>query len=439
MVTHGLVTSSAGPVCAWWNLPCQGAQKAAEGAANAGMSALTESIASGAQMLMGELLKNLDASAQVPLTDPAYREVYAGFLTLAAPLAGVILLMAVLVASVRRDGATLARACVGVGIAGLGGAFYIVFAQLLVALDNWLSHGVVRVTGYDFARSIEGLADGFEAVAGDAGEFAANMLLILLMMVMLVAALILWFVMIFRKVAILVVVVFAPFLIAGYLWAPTRRWVVRLTEVLVALVFTKTAIYTLFGVGLALLARGPGESLSDFVAATVLMCGACFAPIVMLRLVHFAANTNLAGDAMNTLRGGAAPVTNRAAGAVSGLGRHDHARSLGQGQRPGAHDAPQRALSAHATPASATTTTGSAATTTGAAGGAGAATGAAATATLPVVRAAAGRAKAGADQAAQITRAAAPPHADTRESSPGSTRTGPAVPMRDSDSPGGTR
>jgi type IV secretion system protein TrbL len=326
-------TSSPAEGCAWWNLACQGAEHAAD----AGMSALTQSIASGAQMLMSILVRELDESATVPLADPTYREVYFGFLGLAAPVIGVILLIAVLVACVRRDAATLGRAVVGLGVAGLGGAFYIVFAQLLVAIDNWLSHGVVRVTGYDFARSIEGLAAGFESIAGDAGEYAANMLLILLMMIMLVAALILWFVMVFRKIAILVVVAFAPLLIAGYLWAPTRRWVVRLTEVLIALVFTKTAIFTLFGVGLALLSRGSGESLGDFVGATVLMCGACFAPVMMLRLVHFAADTQLAGDALNTLRGGAAPVTSRIptpGAAAAGLGRHDHARSQGQAPRP---------------------------------------------------------------------------------------------------------
>ena len=74
-------------------------------------------------------------------------------------------------------------------------------------------------------------------------QIAANMLLIVLMMVMLLAGLILWFVLVLRKIAILVVVAFAPLLIAGYLWAPTRAWVRRATEVLIALVFTKTAIF----------------------------------------------------------------------------------------------------------------------------------------------------------------------------------------------------
>ncbi|WP_460821638.1 hypothetical protein [Nocardioides ungokensis] len=402
------------------------------------MSAITQSIASGAQMLMGELLKNLDDSATVPLADPTYRGVYFGFLGLAAPLIGVVLLIAVAVACVRRDGATLSRAAVGVGVAGLGGAFYIVFAQLLVAVDNWLSHGVVRVTGYDFARSIQGLGAGFNAVAGNAGQFAANMLLILLMMTMLVAALILWFVMIFRKIAILVVVAFAPLLIAGYLWTPTRRWVVRLTEVLIALVFTKTAIYTLFGVGLALLSRGSGQSLSDFVASTVLMCGACFAPVVMLRLVHFAADTHLAGDALNTLRGGTAPVTGRAAGAVAGMGRHDHARSQGQARSsstgPTAQGAPaiQSALSP------------SASGTSGAVGSTGAASAAGpAMATVAAAQATTGAVRSGADQAANtadgLSTGARGPSLDTAaDADSTSTRRGPEAQTQNINSDGET-
>lgn len=434
-----VMTSSSGSGCAWWNLACQGAQHAAEGAANAGMSALTGSIASGAQMLMGELVKNLDDSATVPLADPTYRDVYFGFLGLAAPLIGVVLLIALVVASVRRDPATLARATVGVGIAGLGGAFYIVFAQLLVGVDNGLSHGVVRVTGYDFARSIQGLGAGFEAVAGDAGEFAANMLLILLMMTMLVAALILWFVMIFRKVAILVVVAFAPLLIAGYLWTPTRRWVVRLTEVLIALVFTKTAIYALFGVGLALLSRGSGQSLSDFVAATVLMCGACFAPMVMLRLVHFAADTHLAGDALNTVRGGAAPVTGRAAGTVAGLGRHDHARSQGQASSSGsAGTTPQRGPAIGSAPGGPRGAAGM-----GASGGTGAATAGTTagvgTAAVAAAQATTGAAKGGVDRATDTASALATGARDhptsAGDSDPTSTHLGPVVPPQDGDRP----
>jgi type IV secretion system protein TrbL len=416
------ISSIGGPPsgCAWYNLGCKGA----ETAANAGMSALTESIARGAQTLMGELVKNLDQSAQVPLADPTYRDVYFGFLGLAAPVIGVVLFVAVLISSLRRDAATLGRAVVGVGIAGIGGAFYIVFAQLLVGVDNWLSHGVVEVTGYDFAKAIERLGVGFGAVAGSAGEFAANMLLILLMMIMLVAALVLWFVMVLRKVAILVVVAFAPLLIAGYLWTPTRRWVTRLTEVLIALVFTKTAIYALFGVGLALLSRS-GQSLSDFVAATVLMCGACFTPLLMLRLVHFAADTQLAGDAMATLRGGAAPVTGRLSAVGGGLGRHEMARSQGQAPAPqgskplGIDDPAGSALSG--TPGAGTgggTATGGAGASGGGASGGAAAGGAAA----------AGAVTAGAVVASQAAQAGASHAVGTADQLHASTGQGPSSP-----------
>ena len=318
--------------CAWWNLACKGGSAVA----NSGLSAITKSIASGTEMLLGEIVKTVDESSTVPLADPTYRHVYFGFLGLAVPIIGVVLCIALIVAAARRDPATLGRALVGVGVATVGGSLYIVFAQFLVALDDWLSHGIVRVTGHNLSDSINGLAVGFHEVAGAPGEMAANMLLILLMLTMLVAGLILWFILILRKIAILVVVAFAPILIAGYLWAPTRSWVRKTTEVLIALVFTKTAIFALFGVGLSLLSRGNGQSLSDFVGATVLMCGVCFAPLVMLRLVHFAADTHLAGDAMGTLRGGLNPVTSRLPGhsPVAAMGRHDLARTQGQAPTP---------------------------------------------------------------------------------------------------------
>lgn len=369
--------------CAWWDFACKGGHDIA----NAGLSAITRSIASGAETLLGQIVKTIDSQSAVPLADPTYRQVYYGFLGLAAPLIGVVLCLALVMACIRRDPDTLIRAGVGVGVAALGGALYIVLAQLLVAVDDWLSHGVVRVTGHDLADSITQLASGFQHIAGAPGEVTANMLLILLMLIMLVAGLILWFVFVLRKIAILVVVAFAPLLIVGYLWAPTRPWVRRTTEVLIALVFTKTAIFALFGIGLALLSRGTQQSLSDFVGTTVLLCGACFAPVVMLRLVHFAADSHLAGDAMTTLRGGVQPITGRLGGGRRGgsapaMGREDMANS--QGQAPGPEPTQASTIDPNAAGpgggaqgASAAGTTAGAGAESGAAGAASAAGGAA--------------------------------------------------------------
>lgn len=362
----------SGDGCAWWDFACKGGQEIA----NAGLSAITRSIASGAEILLGQLVKTIDSQAAVPLADPTYRHVYYGFLALAAPLVGVVLSVALVMACVRRDAGTLIRAGVGVGVAALGGALYIVLAQLLVAVDDWLSHGVVRVTGHDLPDSIAQLAEGFRHIAGAPGEIAANMLLIILMLIMLVAGLILWFVFVLRKIAILVVVAFAPLLIVGYLWAPTRAWVRRTTEVLIALVFTKTAIFTVFGIGLALLTRGTQQSLSDFVGTTVLLCGACFAPVAMLRLVHFAADSHLAGDAMTTLRGGLRPVTSRLGhgsrgGSAPSMGRRDMAKAQGQAPTP----EPARATAIDTNAAGPSTAPG--ASTTGAAANKGAGSGAA--------------------------------------------------------------
>ena len=58
-------------------------------------------------------------------------------------------------------------------IAAIGGAVYVLFAQFLVALDDWLAHGVVSATGSDFADQMGDLTDKFERM-GDAGSFAAN-------------------------------------------------------------------------------------------------------------------------------------------------------------------------------------------------------------------------------------------------------------------------
>jgi type IV secretion system protein TrbL len=328
----GPPTGAADQGCQWWNLACHGSTQVVD----SGMSAITRSTASGTSMLLSEIVKTIDESTAVPLADPGYREIYYGFLGLAAPLIGVLLCGALILSALRRDAGTLGRAVVGLGVAGLGGALYIGLAQLLVALDDWLAQGIVRVTGQNLSDAITSMAGGFEKVAGAPGEVAANMLLIVLMLVMLLAGIILWFILVLRKIAILVVVAFAPLLIAGYLWGPTRPWVRKATEVLIALVFTKSAIYALFGIGLALLSRGTAQSLSDFVGTVVLLCGACFTPLLMLRLVHFAGDTHLAGDMIGNLRGGVQPVLNRMphGSGHSASGRHDLARHQSHAPTP---------------------------------------------------------------------------------------------------------
>lgn len=316
--------------CQWWNLVCQGGQKVTD----SGLSAITTSMSSGLVQLFGGITKVVDDSTTVPLADPTYRDVYFGFVGLALPVVAAVFFIALLAAVVRRDPGTLSRAAVGVMISTIGGAVYVIFAQLLVGFDDWLSHGVVAITGADFESQMNDMATSFRQM-GDAGEVAANMLMLLLMMVALVAGLALWVVLLLRKMAILVVVVFAPLLIAGWMWAPTRSWSRKATETLIALVFCKTVIYVLFGVGMRLLFRGTDQGLSDFVGVVVLLCGACFAPLVMLRLVHFAADTPLAGEMVGALKQGTNPVTSRLPMKMpGGGGRNDMAREYARGPQP---------------------------------------------------------------------------------------------------------
>jgi hypothetical protein len=309
--TGGTGAPMADDGCAWWDLICQGGEQVAD----SGLSAITHSTINGLVALFGMVTKIVDESTRVPLADPTYRDTYVGFVGLAVPIVAVVYFLALIAAVLRRDPGTLIRATVGIAVSAVGGAAYIVVAQLLVALDDWMAHGVVGVTGSDFGEQMQEMASTFDRM-GSAGELAVNMLLLVLMFFTLIAGICLWVVLLLRKIAILVVVVFAPFLMAGWLWRPTRSWSRRATEVLIALVFSKTVIYVIFGVGLSLLLRGDSQTLSDLVGVIVLLCGACFAPIVMLRLVHFATDSQLAGEMFGTLRAGAMPVVNRVQGAV---------------------------------------------------------------------------------------------------------------------------
>src|SRR4051812_13607168 len=316
--------------CQWWNLVCQGGEQAAD----SGLAAITQAMINGLIALFGQITKIVDESTRVPLADPGYRDTYYGFAQLAVPLIAVVFFLALISSAVHRDPRALTRATVGIGVAAVGGVVYVVFAQFLVALDDWLAHGVVSVTGADFGNQMADLTDKF-VVMGSVGPLTADALMLGLMSAALVAGVFLWVVLLLRKMAILVVVAFAPILIVGWMWAPTRSWSRKATEVLIALVFSKSVIFMIFGVGMSLLFRS-NQSLSDFVGVIVLLCGACFAPIVMLRLVHFAADSHLAGDMFGNLRTGASPTLNRAAGIPSTVHRHrmaqDYASNADRGR-----------------------------------------------------------------------------------------------------------
>jgi type IV secretion system protein TrbL len=334
-------TPPDGNGCAWWDLLCQGGHQVAD----SGLSAITQSMVQGLIALFGQITKIVDESTRIPLGDPTYRHTYFGFAGLAVPIIAVVFFIALISSAIRRDPRTLGRATVGIGVAGIGGMVYILFAQLLVALDDWLAHGVVAVTGADFGKQMAGITDKFELM-GNNGAFAADALMLILMSFALVAGVSLWVVLLLRKMAILVVVAFAPILIAGWLWGPTRGWSRKATEVLVALVFSKSVIYMIFGVGMSLLLRGNGQTLSDFVGVVVLLCGACFAPLVMLRLVHFAADSHLASDMVGTLRAGAQPTITRVTGPARGLQRRHMANDYASGH----HGSPARGGEATVSP-----------------------------------------------------------------------------------------
>ncbi|MFZ5848888.1 MAG: type IV secretion system protein [Actinomycetota bacterium] len=322
-----------GADCAWWNLVCHGGQQVADSS----LSALTQSMVNGLASLFGQITKIVDESTRVPIADETYRDTYYGFVGLAVPVIVLVYFLALISAGLRRDPRALTRATVGVAVAAIGGVVYVVFAQVLIALDDWLAHAVVAVTGADFQAQMTDMALKFEAMGGGAGGLAADFLMLILMLFALIAGVILWVVLLLRKMAILVVVALAPLLIAGWLWTPTRSWSRKATEVLIALVFCKSVIYVIFGIGMSLLLRD-NQSLSDFVGVVVLLAGACFAPLVTLRLVHFAADSQLAGEMVGTLRAGAQPTLDKV--------RQVHAPGASRGHMAKEYAAGQKASSA---------------------------------------------------------------------------------------------
>ena len=79
----------------------------------------------------------------MPLADPSTGDTYYGFAASRYPVIALVFFIALISSAIHHDIRALTRATVGVGGGGLGGAVYVLFAQFLVALDDWLAHGVV--------------------------------------------------------------------------------------------------------------------------------------------------------------------------------------------------------------------------------------------------------------------------------------------------------
>jgi type IV secretion system protein TrbL len=212
-----------------------------------------------------------------------------------ATLAGVVItaifVLELIKAVLKREPGALGRAVVGVGGGLLGAAASIGVVEFLLTATDALSNGVVRTVGLG---SLDKLGSRI-APAGAIAGVAEPALILILGLGYLIASFFVWALFIARKAMIIVAAVFAPVAFSGAASRATAGWVRKWVEFTVAMVFSKLVVVIIFTLALSLVGD-PGKGMAavgSLFSGLAMMVLACFAPWMLLKLVHF-----IGGDVM---------------------------------------------------------------------------------------------------------------------------------------------
>lgn len=237
---------------------------------------------------------SLDSTTAIDLSASWFRGNVAVIAAVTLPVLVGLFVIQVLGSVLRREPGGLGRAVVGVGKALVGSALALAVTQVaLTAVD-----GICEFIAASADTSVSAAASQFFDFVAMTSSFAPGLQIVVGMLLM-VGFIVLWGLMVFRKAALLLIVVFAPVAFAGSAWDQTRVWTRRWLEIVAALVFCKVVIVVVFVVGASAFsgvgpkaAVEPGtaqspQSLSDVLVGLMLLSIAMLAPWLTWRFVHW--------------------------------------------------------------------------------------------------------------------------------------------------------
>jgi hypothetical protein len=187
--------------------------------------------------------------------------------------------------------AMLVRMTRDLPLAVFGMVVTIAVGDKLLELSDELSHAVLRGGGDDAKQVLK--------VISTAGSFSGqtSFVIALLGLLCIIAALFVWVELVIRSALIYLLVALSPLVFAAMVWPAARGMVRKLTELVLALIFSKVVVAIAFAVGAAALAgvdnaghANAGSTGDVSASAGTLFSGlvifglAAFAPFVVLKL-----------------------------------------------------------------------------------------------------------------------------------------------------------
>lgn len=301
--------------------------EALKGVGNDVFKQLTAWVAEGATWLMGQVVKAIDTSTTPQLGSEGFLREYGRMAAIAAVLAAAMLLLAILEGIAQGNPGLLVRVvAVNVPVAFLGMTVAYAVVQLLLSCTDGLSAAVASASHHDSQRFFEAAIGDLGHIGGQAGKAAGEangealsegiggqgagavavplFVGFIAAVVGAFAAFFVWLELVMRDAAVYAVSLFMPLALAASIWPRWSGALRRTGELLVAVIGSKFVIVAIVSLAASLVSESSG-SVEHVLAAAALMCLACFAPFVLLRLIPFSEGAMAAAYGRRSAAGGA--------------------------------------------------------------------------------------------------------------------------------------
>jgi hypothetical protein len=289
------------------------------GAAATGvMDQVTAWMVQAAQTINGWVVKEAGVITKPELDAGWYLRLFSGLAALGGALAGLVALIALGSAAVRKDPDALGEVIYGIGRAGIGTSVVIALTIIGLAAADGISNEFARQMPADFYKTLASQWGG-----SGWGGFGAAALAFLVAFVATIAGLLVWLELIVREAAIYIAVLFFPVALAAGIWPALRMWVRRLGMLLLMFVMLRPVVVIVLALAGSVTSSGLSfgngtipHSVATILAGVVIFALAAFTPWALMFLL----GTEV-GVMHSRATGGTGAGSGRGGGGQSGGGR----------------------------------------------------------------------------------------------------------------------
>ena len=251
------------------------------------MDQVTGWMVQAAQTISGWVVKEAGTITHPDLEASWYLRLFSGLAALGGALAGLVGLIALASAAIRKDPDALGEVIYGVARAGIGTSVVIALTIIALSAADAISNQFAQQMPADFYKT---LADQWGGSGW--GGFGAAALAFLVAFVATIAGLMVWLELIVREAAIYIAVLFFPVGLAASIWPALRSWVRRLSMLLLMFVLLRPVVVIVLALAGSVTASGLSfgngsipHSVGTILAGVVIFALAAFTPWTLMFLL----------------------------------------------------------------------------------------------------------------------------------------------------------